>query len=171
MQNHEILELVFVVIAALALTLQTAILFALYLGVSKSFKSLKQEVEEMRSSVMPTIEKTRDIIDRVSPKFEQTVADCSEIARSVRAQAVEIEAVTSEVLDRVRKETGRIDAMFANTLDAVDKAGAFVSDAVNKPMRQLSGILAGIKAVVETLSTTPPPSRGNNVHRDEDMFV
>ena len=95
----------------------------------------------------------------------------SEIARSVRAQAVEFESVTIEVLDRVRKETGRIDTMFANTLDAVDKAGDYVTRAVSKPMRQISGVLASIKAIVESLSTPQPPVRGNNIHRDEDMFV
>lgn len=171
MQNHDILELAFVVVAALALVLQTGILFALYLGVSKSAKAMKVEIEEMRASVMPTVERTRDLIERVSPKIEQTLADVSEITRSVRAQAVEIESVTKEVAARVRTETGRIDTMFAKALDAVDKAGDFVSRAVSTPVRQLSGILAGIKAVVESLSTPYPPQPGNNVRHDNDMFV
>ena len=171
MQNHEILELAFVVVAALALVLQTSILFALYLGASKSAKSMKVEIEEMRLNIMPTVERTRDLIERISPKVEQTLTDVAEITRSVRAQAVEIESVTKDVVERVRKETGRIDSMFANTLDAVDKAGDFVSRAVSTPVRQLSGILAGIKAVVESLSTPYPPAQGNNAHHDNDMFV
>lgn len=171
MQNHEMLELAFVIIAALALALQTAILFALYLGASKSAKAMKQEIEDMRSSIMPTVERTRDLIERLSPKVEQALTDVSEITRSVRAQVVEFEAVAGEVMDRVRKETGRIDTMFASTLDAVDKAGDFVTRAVSKPMRQVSGILASIKAIVETLTAPEAPLRGNNGRHDNDMFI
>ena len=171
MQNHEILELAFVVVAALALVLQTAILFALYLAVSKSAKSMKTEIEEVRSAVMPTVERTRDLIERMAPKVEQTMADVAEITRSVRTQAVEIETVTKDLVARVRKDTSRIDGMLANTLDAVDKAGDFVTRAVNKPMRQISGVLASIKAVVESLSTYTPAQPNHTRPDNEDMFV
>jgi len=48
-----------------------------------------------------------------------------------------------------------------------------MTDAVNKPIRQFSAILASVKAVVESLrSGVPEPgSHSNAQSRDHDMFV
>jgi uncharacterized protein YoxC len=176
--DHETIELACIALGALALVMQTIILFALYRGVSKSTKSIKEEIEDLRSSVMPIVETTRELVDttrqfvaRVTPKVESTVTDMAELARVLREQAVDVEIAAEEILGRVRKQTGRIDTMLSGTLDAVDKAGAFVVEAVGKPVRQLSGLLAGIKAVVESLRASDSSYREPSLHDDKDMFV
>jgi hypothetical protein len=64
--------------------------------------------------------------------------------------------------------------MFSGTMDAVDKASSFVTQTVGKPVRQLSGLLAGVKAAVESFRTDNHPIREREV-RDErdgkDLFV
>jgi hypothetical protein len=66
-----------------------------------------------------------------------------------------------------------MDSMLTNTFNAVDRAAGFMSDTVSKPMRQLSGILASAKAVVESLrSGVPEPlPPGDPARGDKDMFV
>jgi hypothetical protein len=46
-----------------------------------------------------------------------------------------------------------------------------VTQTVAKPVRQLSGMLAGIKAVVETLSAPNSRFHEPKIHDDKDMFV
>jgi hypothetical protein len=183
--NHETIELAFVAIAALALLTQTIILLALYFGVTKAAKSLKEEVDDIRSTVMPFVASampvvnsarelvgtTRETLARITPPVEATVADVAELARGLRVQAADIEVSLSQILERVRKQTARVDTMFTGTLDAVDKASVYVTETVSKPIRQLSGMLAGIKAVVESLRATDPARREPSVHDDKDMFV
>ncbi len=183
--DHETIELAAVVLGALALLTQTIILLAIYRGVTKAAKSMQEEIEDLRSSVAPVLDSarevmssTREILDstralavRLTPKLEATVTDAAELARVLREQAADVEAVAGEVLERVRKQTGRVDAMFSSTLDAVDKAGAFLTEAVSKPVRQLSGVLASVKAIVESLRGSDPPYRETSVHDDKDMFV
>jgi methyl-accepting chemotaxis protein len=176
MPTHETIELACIAVTALALVTQTIILLAIALGASKSIKALKEEIEDMRASIMPTVHNVRDLVDRLSPKVEQTVTDISEFASGLRKQAEEVQVVAGEVLARVRTETGRIDNMFSGTLDAVDKASNFVTQAVSKPIRQISGILASLKAIIESLSTAEPPYRGpsgykDSTHNDKDMFI
>jgi hypothetical protein len=171
MQDHETIELVFVAIAALALLTQTFILLALFVAVKKSVVALKEEVDDMRSSVMPVMQKTRDLVDRLSPSVEQGVTDLATVARVLRAQAAAVEETLTEVLDRVRNETSRIDAMFSGTLDAVDKASSYVTEVVGKPGRQLNGILASIKAIIESLTAPNHGYREPVIHDDKDMFV
>jgi len=171
METHEAVELAFVVIAALALVTQTIILLAIFQGITKAAQSLKVEIEGIRSSVMPVVHKTRDLVDRLSPKVEQTVTEVGDLVHGLRVHAEELEASLTEILERVRKETGRVDAMFSNTLDALDRAGTYVTQAVSKPVRQLSGLLAGIKAIVESLNASAPSHREPIIHDDKDMFV
>jgi uncharacterized protein YoxC len=176
--NHETIELACIALGALALLMQSAILLAIYIGVSKGTKKMQDEIEDMRSSVMPVLKDTRELVDnaremfvRIGPKVESTVNDVSEVTRSLRAQATDVEVSLQEILERVRKQAGRVDTMFSSSLDAVDKATAFVTETVAKPVRQLSGILAGVKAVVESLGASEFKHREPPVHDDRDTFV
>jgi len=171
MQDHETIELVFIAIAALALLTQTLILLAIFMAVKKAAGSIKEEVDDIRSSVMPVMQKTRDMVDRLSPAVEQGVIDLAQMARVLRAQSEAVEDTLADVLDRVRSETSRIDSMFSGTLDAVDKASAYVTGVVSKPVRQISGILASIKAIIESLIVPNHGYREPVIHDDKDMFV
>jgi uncharacterized protein YoxC len=183
--NHDTIELACIGVAALALFVQTVILLALYRGMTKAAQSIKEEIEDLRSSVMPVVDSTRELVGstremldstralavRVGPKVETAVTDVAELARVLREQAADVEALAGDVLERVRKQTARIDAMVSGTLDSVDKASAFVTEAVARPVRQLSGLLAGVKAIVESLRSTEAGFREPGVHDDKDMFV
>lgn len=171
MQEHETVELIFVAIAALALLTQALILLAIFLAVKKGAASIKEDVDDIRSAVMPAMQKTRELMDRLSPAVEQGVTDLASMARVLRAQAEAVEETMTDVLDRVRNETSRIDAMFSGTLDAVDKASAYVTEVVSKPVRQFSGILASIRAIIESLTSPNPGYREPVIHDDKDMFV
>jgi methyl-accepting chemotaxis protein len=180
MSNHDAIELAFVAVAALALVCQTILLLSIVLAAGKAAKAVKAEIDDLRETVMPVVHRTRDMVDRLSPKFEQTVTDVSEIAGSARRQVADFEVVASEVMGRVRAETGRIDTMFSGTLDAVDRAGNFVTQTLSKPVKQISGILASAKAIIESLRTNHAPysdpgyGNQNNHHGyrdDSDMFV
>jgi len=169
--SHETIELLCVALGALALAMQAFILLAIYIGISKSTKQMKEQVEEMRSSVMPIVDTTRELLVRLTPKVESTVTDISELAHKLRTQAADIEVAVDQILVRVQKQTSRIDTMFSGTLDAVDKASVFVAETVSKPVRQLSGVLASIKAIVESLRASDPAYREPTAHNDKDMFV
>ncbi len=176
--DHETIELACIGVGALALLIQALVLLGIYAGISKATKSIKEEIDDLRSSVTPILattrelaETTRQVVVRLTPKVEQTVTDVAELTRGLREQAAEVEAVTEEILGRVRKQTSRIDAMCSGTLDAVDKASTFVTETVGKPVRQLSGLLASVRAIVESLRASAPSSREPKLHDDKDMFV
>jgi uncharacterized protein YoxC len=183
--SHEMIELACIGVGALALLMQAVILLAIYLGVRKGTKSLKEDIEEIRSSVMPIVDNTREVLARLSaltpkvealiPKVESTVTDAADLARRYRAQMVDVEAAVEDILARVRKQTIRVDGMFSDTLDTVEKASVFVTETVSKPVRRLSGLLAGLKAIIESLRASTQSAnsvyREQGAHDDTDMFV
>jgi hypothetical protein len=86
-------------------------------------------------------------------------------------QAAEAEASVSEVLQRVRKQTNRIDEMITGLLNAADRAGDYVAGVVHGPVRQISGVLAAVKAIVESLRTPIPEAHETRTSRDRETFI
>jgi uncharacterized protein YoxC len=169
--DHGTIELVCIAVIAFAVLLQTIILLAVFVGVGKTAKLIKEELEVMRSSVLPALKNTAEVLARVSPKLESTVTDVSELTRLIRKQATEVEGSVEQVLETVRRQTGRVDGMVTSALDALDRASAFATRAVGKPARQISGLLAGIRAAIESLSSSPRGRHHDDPEDDKDMFI
>jgi uncharacterized protein YoxC len=181
--DNQTLQLIFIAVTALAVLMQAIILLAIFVAVRKAARSVTEQVEDLRSSVMPILDTTRDLISRVAPRIEEATTDLAEIMYGLRKQTAQMESAATEIVDQVRRQTSRLDKMFTGVLDSVDKAGAFVADAVSKPVRQISGLLASLKAIVESLrnSAAAPAPPATHLHRDRtqserapsdtDMFV
>lgn len=158
--DNQTILLAIVAVTALALLLQAIVLLAIFITIRKAARSLREDVEELRSATMPIIYDTRDLLTRVTPHVETTVADVAAVAHGLREQTAVVETTARHIIERVRQQSSRVDAMLTSVLDAVDRAGGFLSDAVSKPARQLSGLLASVKAVIESLRASdaePPP--------------
>jgi methyl-accepting chemotaxis protein len=180
--DNQTLQLLFIAVTALAVLMQAIILLAIFVAVRKAARSVTEQVEELRSSVMPILDTTRDLINRVAPRIEEATTDLAEIVYGLRKQTAQMESAATEIVERVRHQTSRLDKMFTGVLDSVDRAGAFVAEAVSKPVRQISGLLASLKAIVESLRNSAAPasheahaarsrSQGDRSPSDTDMFV
>jgi uncharacterized protein YoxC len=172
--DSQTVQLVIIAVVALAMLLQTIVLFAIFSVVRKSVRAMHEDLEELRSSVMPIIYNTRELITRVAPKVEEAAEDLAALAHGLRQQTADVQAATTEVLERMRRQAGRVDGMISTVLDAVDHAGSFVTDAVAKPMRQFSALVASAKAIVESLRTATGPAphaRPDSSTGDRDTFV
>jgi len=167
--DNQTLLLAFVAVTGAAVLLQAIILLFIYLTVSKAARAVREEVEDLRSAMMPVIYNTRDLFTRLAPKVEGAVDDLADIAKGLKAQTSETQFVIAEILNRLRHQAGRVDAMFTGVLDGVDRAGSFVADVISRPVRQISGVLASIRAIVETLRAPSAPR--NHTRGDKDMFV
>jgi methyl-accepting chemotaxis protein len=172
--DSQIVQLVIAAIVALALLMQAIVLLAIFFALRKAAMKIREDFEDIRATVVPFVTDAREFFVKVAPRVEETTADVAAIAHSWRVQSAEIQFAATEIVERARRQAGRLDTMTTGILDAAERAGAFVSDAVAKPMRQLSGILASVKAVVETLRTPEPAPRPKTNHapsRDPEMFV
>jgi hypothetical protein len=170
--DQETILLAFAAVTVLVLMLQTLLLLVVAVAVRKTAKSLRNEAENLRTSVMPVIYDARDtlantqiilgsaqefvtnaqsVLARLSPKVESATGDLAEIAQGLRVQTAEIQLSALEMMDRVRKQSIRLDEMCTSMLDTLDRAGGFVANAVSTPVRQVSRMLGTVKAVVESL--------------------
>lgn len=165
------IEIAILVMVAVALLLQASFVLAVVIGMAKVSRTIKREIADVRSSVMPLLNDTRELVNNLKPNIESTAEDVSAILKSVRTQTATVETASTEIVERVRHQSARLDAMISELMDRADRTGAVVADRVGKPLRRLAGIVASAKAVVETLrspNTAPASPRNRD---DQDMFV
>lgn len=171
--DNQTIELALIALVALAMLIQAIVLLAAFVALRKAARAIDEKIEDITSSVMPLVDKTRELLTTLTPKLQQTTEDVSALAHSLRVQTGDVRFAANEVIARVRAQTTRIDALLTSVLDAVDRAGGFMTDTIAKPMRQLSAILASVKATVESLRN---PEHGSGVQPDDpaggsDLFV
>ena len=171
MNNETTLLVVFVGLTGLALVVQAIVMLVAFLAMRKTIVTLHADVQELRTAAMPVLVKSRETLDRVAPKLESVAADVADIAHVLKRQSVEFNAVAGDILERVHRQTSRVDNMFTEVIDNVEHASHVVADSVIKPARQISAMLAGAKAFLNTLATGRRSARQAEVVADQDMFV
>ena len=176
MPDTQTLELILTALVALAVVIQAIALIIILVLVRKSLRDALRQFEDLRFKVTPIITRVQDLVQNLTPKIESVTDDLTEISHKVRAQAGEVQATAADLNARLRHQAARLDSMTTSLLDAIDRFGSFVSDAVSKPLRQLNGVLASARAVVDSLrspvrdgNNTPSPT--THAAADKDMFV
>ncbi|HWA94554.1 MAG TPA: hypothetical protein VG844_08115 [Terracidiphilus sp.] len=169
--NSETLLTVFVALTGFAVLLQSAVLFALFLTIRKTTKSVRDEMEELRTVVVPVMNESRAFLKNVAPKIEAAATDLAELTDSLYAQTEDLEKTTTDLLERLRRHSARIDVILGRVLDGVDQAGAMVVQTVGKPVRQAQGLLASAKAFLSVMRSGVPAPAETHVATDKDMFV
>ncbi len=170
--DSQTVQLVIVAAVAVTMLLQAIVLLAIFSTLRKAAQSMREDVEQLRTTVIPVIENVRELLVHTGPKIESAATDLAALSQNLRRQTADIQVAGKEIIDRLQKQSQRVDSMLTKVLDAVDRTGGFMTDTVTKPMRQLAGLLASAKAVVEALrSDSPTHSAGDKARGDKDMFV
>ena len=179
--NTDTILIAMVAVTGVSVLLQFVVLLGIFLGLMKGIKQAKERADEVRAAVMPVlqsskdlIQTTRDLIAKLEPKLDSAASDVARMARTTREQSDRIQVSVDEINRRVLNQAARVDGMTTSVLNGLERAGHIVNEAVNVPVRQVSGILAAARAVVDTLRGPVPARR--RVHEapaseDKDLFV
>jgi methyl-accepting chemotaxis protein len=167
------IQLILVALVALALLVQALILFATFIVLRKLARSILEEIQDLRSSITPVIDRVRELVTRLSPKVEDTAADLAVLTRALRNQMGDVQAAADDIVARARRQASRIDALLSSVLDALERAGVFMAETISKPMHQLSAFLASAKAAIESLRNGEdlPRAEASRTSVDRDRFV
>jgi hypothetical protein len=171
--DPQTLQIVVAAVVAGTLLLQIILLFSILIGVRKAAVAVREDIDQIRSSITPLFKDSHELLVKVGPRIEATTDDLAVIAKSIREQTTNVQATVTDISDRARHQAGRVDFMVTTALDKVDRAGAVVNDTVAKPLRQLNGIVAAARAVVENLRTPQAPAKppADRSPGDPGMFI
>jgi methyl-accepting chemotaxis protein len=191
MSNTEMWLIVFVGLTCLAILIQAGVLIGILVTVRKAVQTGRDEADQYRSKLTPLIDtgsqlihtanelvaSTQNLIKNLQPHIESTATELAGMARDLHTEANRLQTSVDEVAARARQQADRVDGMTTSFLDGVDRFGHFLNEAVRMPIRQINGVVAATRAVVETLRAPAPPRRVQPnpaplpVGDDKDLFV
>lgn len=156
--NNETILIAILAVTALAVFLQAIILLALYATVRKSARSLENVTHDFHDSVMPVLavsrevlEHSREVLQNIAPNLESGARNFAEIAGIARSQTDSVQSSVAEVVDRFRNQAARLDTQLSTALDSIDQAAVFVQQTVTGPLRQVTSLISGVRAAVDSL--------------------
>jgi hypothetical protein len=173
--NNETLLLIFVACTGAAVLMQAFVLLALLITARKALKIAHEQIEELRTNVLPVVKDTKALLTSVGPKIESAATDFAALTSSLRTHGVRLEHSATDILERVDRQSSRVDTMLTGILDTVDRAGAVVADVLSVPIRQLAGVAAFARAALGTLRGDAPRTQSEpqptHSPADKDLFV
>jgi predicted secreted protein len=143
----------------------------------RATEKMQRKISALVDRVVPLVATLQRLGNENGPKFSAIATRTREIADNARDisvvakdQAHRFAEIGRDVADRTKAQVARVDAVVDVTVDQVQHAGTNVKDAVLKPVREASGVIAGLKAAVSTYAQGKKAGV-NHITQDEEMFI
>ena len=162
-----------VAIATLSMFVTAATMVLLFRAISR----LENRVGGVADRAEPVFDSVRHLVNENSPKIGDIVTSVLETAGNTRDisviakdQAHHFAEVGRDITDRAKAQVARVDAAVDQTVEQVQHLGTDVKIAVMKPVNEVSGVLAGIRAGVSAFTNGHRPNVARAT-QDEEMFI
>lgn len=156
----------FVIIAAVALCIQAGMLAGLY----RTTKQLQQTINPLVPKVDNLVETTKTTVEQSSKQIAEVTTRANDILDSTRRQLLVVEDVVNDAAARAKVQLERVDLVLDDTLTRAHQTVEELHNGILKPLRQLNGVAAGIRAAVEFLGRGNRPNV-DQATSDEEMFI
>jgi ElaB/YqjD/DUF883 family membrane-anchored ribosome-binding protein len=155
----------FVIIAAIALIIQAAMLVGIY----KSSRALQQNVQRLMPQIERVLEISRQTIEDGRKQIAEITAKTSEILETTRKQVHRIDAFMDDASVRARVQFDRAEMVLDDAMGRTQRTLAMVERGILKPIVQVQGVAAGLKSAITVLLRGRP--NPEEAHSDEEMFI
>jgi hypothetical protein len=163
----------FVIISAIALCIQAGMLTAIY----KTTKSLEEKinplvpkVESLVVKAQATVEQSGRQITEITTRANAILESSKDILDSTKRQLAIVEEVVGDAAVRARVQMERVELVLDDTLSRAHETVAVVHDGIMRPLREVNGIAAGVRAALGALARGNRPTV-DRATSDEEMFI
>src|SRR5271165_572359 len=156
----------FVVISAIALCIQAGMLAGIY----KSTKALQQAINPLLPKVESLVEKTNSTVEQSGRQITEITTRANDILDSTMRQLAIVEDVVGDAAERAKVQMERVELVLDDTLSRAHETVAVLHDGVMRPLREINGLAAGIRAALASMArgNRPTPDHATS---DEEMFI
>jgi len=161
----------FIVIAAVAIVIQMAILLGMYLQMKGAIEKFTQIANDLTGRIDPILLRTNRILEDSEDKIASIMADGAEVTRLARGQAQKIDRVFTDSLERVRVQVIRVDQILAGALEVIEDTGTKVRNTLWGPVHQVSAVLKGVKVGIDVLRGVQRRAEPDGAPQDEELFI
>jgi hypothetical protein len=170
-----------VVLACLSAIWQAIILSAVYKAGKEAQKAAKEAqgklapiVEHFEAFIVTTtklLATSGKILEENRPRVASITAESLLVVQAARQHADRIGELIDEANGRAKARIVQIDETVGRTVDQVEQATEAVKNAVMKPVHEVNGLVAGVKAALSTYAQGGNRNSPDHVTQDEEMFI
>ena len=166
--RHDIhLATIFLAIIALALVVQAVgVLISSAFG-AKLLHRVNAIADIVETKTGPILDQTNTILRDLAPKVKSVGENAEQISSTVRvkveelgATMTELNATMREINGKTRAQVVRADAIVTDALQGAEEISHTVQEGIKGPVKQIAGVIAGVRAAIETLVARSPFGRG-----------
>jgi hypothetical protein len=141
----------FVGMVAVAMVIQAIAVIVLAIGTAKASKRALEIADELRTKIGPVLDTTQSVFHDAAPKVKIITENLVETSHMVRNKAREFDATASELNMKTRAQAARVDGMVTSVLNTTADISETLQRAVKAPVRELTGLVNGLKAGMDVL--------------------
>jgi methyl-accepting chemotaxis protein len=164
MEANNTLLIVFVGLTGAAVLLQSLVLLGIFLSLRKTAQAVTEVTGDVKGTMIPLVHTTRELLERVSPQIMTISAGLAELTELVHKETKGARVSVADITERLNRQVKRIDGMLTVALDSVEKTASTIEHSVAAPVRQVNGVVAALKAIVDTYRSTSSSSVRRNSH-------
>jgi outer membrane murein-binding lipoprotein Lpp len=164
---------VFTAVAALAMTIQAALLLAIYKSsrqVQAKMEELAPHIEQLAPRIQAMAEDYLALAKEGRAQIHQIGEKSGEILDSTRRQLARVEELVNDVAGRARNQLDRAEMVADDVMSRAQETIALVHGGILKPIREINGVAMGVQAAIRYFMRggRPNPDRAT---ADEEMFI
>jgi hypothetical protein len=163
----------FVIISAIALCIQAGMLAGLYKttkALQEKINPLVPKVESLVETVNSTVKQSGQQITDITIRANAIMESSQDILDSTKRQLAIVEEVVGDAAVRAKVQMERVELVLDDTLSRAHETIAVVHDGVMRPLREVNGIAAGVRAALGALARGNRPTV-DRATSDEEMFI
>jgi len=161
----------FIVIAAVAIVIQMAILLAMFFQVRTAIEQFTRIAKDLQNRIDPILLRTSRILEDSEDRIASIMGDAAEITRVARGSAQKIDRVFTDAVERLRVQIIRADHILTGTLEVVEESGAKFRRTLWTPIQQASAILKGMKVAIDMRRGQNRRPEPDAATADEELFI
>jgi hypothetical protein len=155
-----------VVLGAVALILQTLLLF----GVYKASKATHQQVTVITTRAVSFFETTGRSIEQSAKQIAEVSVKTGEVLDLTQKQLVRIDDFLGEATLRARIQMDRVEMVVDDAVSGLYATAALLNKGILRPVREINAVAAGVQAALASLFRGQRSSVERATH-DDEMFI
>jgi len=165
MDEHTLLT-IFVGLAALAMLIQAGTLLGLFIVA----KRIQEKVSALTGPVTGLIDTSKRTLQMVEGHVDRIGASSSAILDTTKQQLVKVDELITDASTRAKVQMERAEMVLDDTMGRVQHTVSFVQSGVIRPVREVQGIVTGIRTALTHLGRSGR-STVDHATADEEMFI
>ncbi len=136
----------------------------------KRFRALQDQLTAFLPKTEAVLESARMTLEQSRKQIHEVTSKANEVLDLTRTQLNTVDDLLKDVTGRARTQLDRVELVLDDTLGRVHQTVSTVHNGVMKPLKEISGIWAGIRAAIGQLVKGGRPSVAQAT-QDEEMFI